>query len=81
VTVPVGDGDGAEDDIPARIRVFELARQPSRRYDGVGTCSALAVRRSAARQAGSNVSSSCVGTTTPAAMIALGLADHTRPVA
>jgi hypothetical protein len=36
MAVPVGDGDGAEDDVPARIRVVELAPQPVRRHQGVG---------------------------------------------
>jgi hypothetical protein len=35
VLVPVGDGDRAEDDIPARVRVSELAPQPSGRHRGV----------------------------------------------
>jgi hypothetical protein len=29
MAVPVGDGDGAEDDVPARVRVVEPAPQPS----------------------------------------------------
>ena len=34
--VPVGDFDGAEDDIPAPAGVAELAPQPAGRHDGVG---------------------------------------------
>ena len=143
MTVPVGDGDGTEDDIPARVGVFELAPQPAGRHHGVGVrgsqpdrgrivpavepqqfshpgrprgadaagldadhpgapgpghrgrpvaaaigdhqqsgparCSALAVRRSAARQAGSSVSSSWAGDHAGAA--SPGPAAHTRPVA
>jgi len=35
VSVPVGDADGAQDDIPALTGVSELAPQPVRRHDAV----------------------------------------------
>lgn len=36
VAVPVGDADGAQDDVPALAGVAELATQPVRRHDSVG---------------------------------------------